>query len=314
MNVTSLIVAASVLASCKGSQKSSAEAGESLVAARAKFQTTITGSAAPGDPPEAPPAELRLVTYEAAPGKLAAYVSPDPGDKQKHPAIIWITGGDTASIGDVWSPRDASNDQTARQYRDAGVVTMYPSQRGGNNNPGQREGFYGEVDDVLAAAKYLRDQPFVDAKQIYLGGHSTGGTLVLLVAAAAPKDLFRAVFSFGPVSDVAGYGSSNRFCPFDMTNKTELELRSPLRWNDTIATPTFVLEGSGRGNIGDLRLMKRKGKNPLVTFLEVPGRDHFSALRPINGLIASRIAGGWTTGPVQLSARDVLRVASGVAP
>ncbi len=163
-----------------------------LVAARAKFRTTITGAHAPGDPPDAPPAQIRLIKYDAPPGKLAAYLTPVPGDKRKHPAIVWIAGGDTNSIGDVWHHAEPSNDQTARQYRDAGIVTMYPSQRGGNDNPGRREGFYGEVDDVLAAARFLREQPYVDAKPIYLGGHSTGGTLVLLVAAAAPKCGIRA--------------------------------------------------------------------------------------------------------------------------
>jgi dipeptidyl aminopeptidase/acylaminoacyl peptidase len=276
-----------------------------LVAARAKFRTTITGAREPAVPPEAPPAELRLIKYNAPPGKLAAYVTPDPGDKRKHPAIIWITGGDTNSIGDVWSPADPSNDQTARQYRDAGIVTMYPSQRGGNDNPGWREGFYGEVDDVLAAAKFLREQTYVDPKQIYLGGHSTGGTLVLLIAAAAPKEVFRAVFAFGPVHDVSTYGSPNEFCPFDMTNPIELELRAPRRWNNTIATPTFVLEGTGRGNIQPLRLMKNASTNPLLTFIEVPGQNHFTVLSPINRLIASRIAGAWSTGFVQLSEQDV---------
>jgi dipeptidyl aminopeptidase/acylaminoacyl peptidase len=54
--------------------------------------------------------------------------------------------------------------------------------RGGNDNPGRREGFLGEVDDVLAAADHLSKLPHIDPTQIYLGGHSTGGTLALLVA------------------------------------------------------------------------------------------------------------------------------------
>jgi len=276
-----------------------------LVAARAKFRTTIIGAQQPGPPPDAPPAELRLIKYDAPPGKLAAYLTPDPGDNRKHPAIVWIAGGDTNSIGDVWSPADPSNDQTARQYRDAGIVTMYPSQRGGNDNPGRREGFDGEVEDVLAAAKFLSQQAYVDPKQIYLGGHSTGGTLVLLVAAAAPKDLFRAVIAFGPVHDASDYGIPNQFCPFDMTNRTELELRAPRRWNDTIATPTFVLEGTGRGNIESLRLMKTASKNPMLTFIEVPGQSHFSVLSRINRFIASHIVGEWSSGAVQLTEQDV---------
>jgi hypothetical protein len=39
---------------------------------------------------------------------------------------------------------------------------MFPSLRGGNDNPGAREGFYGEVDDVVAASEFLARQPYVD--------------------------------------------------------------------------------------------------------------------------------------------------------
>ncbi len=88
---------------------------------------------------------------------------------------------------------------------------MFPSLRGGNNNPGQIEGFFGEIDDILAAAEFLAQQPYLDPDRIYLGGHSTGGTLVFLVAEASGR--FRAVFAFGPVVDVREYGQE--FIPFD---------------------------------------------------------------------------------------------------
>ena len=74
---------------------------------------------------------------------------------------------------------------------------MYPSLRGGNNNPGHMESFFGEVDDVLAARALLAKLPYVDPERIYLGGHSTGGTLALLVAECSGA--FRGVFAFGPV-------------------------------------------------------------------------------------------------------------------
>ena len=191
----------------------------SLAQARKGFKTKLTRREAGGNPPPVPPAEVfRLVHYDAPPGKLAAYLTLDPKDGQKHPAIIWIIGGDCNSIEPTaWNTDD---EESASPYRQAGIVMMFASLRGGNDNPGVKEGFLGEVDDIVAAAAYLRQQPFVDPDRIYLGGHSTGGTLALLTAEYS--DQFRAVFSFGPVSDLLGHAS--RYCPFVMSDAKELHL------------------------------------------------------------------------------------------
>lgn len=85
---------------------------------------------------------------------------------------------------------------------------------------------------------------------MYLGGHSTGGTLALLVAEST--DRFRAVFSFGPVSDVSYY--PDEFTPFDTSDPREVALRSPGRWLNSIKSPTFIIEGTS-GNLGSLKAM-----------------------------------------------------------
>ena len=179
--------------------------GSPLLAARAGHVTKVPASPK-DDAPPAPPAKLfSLVKYDAPVGKCNAYVTPDPGDGQKHPAIVWITGGNCNAIDEgSWTVGKPDNDQSASAFRQAGMVMMFPGLRGGNDNPGKKEGFYGEVDDVLAATDTLVKLPYVDSKRVYLGGHSTGGTLALLVAEAS--DRYRAVFSFGPVGDVTGYG------------------------------------------------------------------------------------------------------------
>lgn len=48
-----------------------------------------------GSPLPAPPkGTFETVTYPSAGvGNLGAYVSPDPADGKRHPAIIWLTGG-----------------------------------------------------------------------------------------------------------------------------------------------------------------------------------------------------------------------------
>src|SRR5262245_10741436 len=65
----------------------------SLVEARKGFQSRLVSRSNAREPLDQPPAgAFRLIHYDAAPGKLAAYLTPDPQDKKKHPAIIWITG------------------------------------------------------------------------------------------------------------------------------------------------------------------------------------------------------------------------------
>jgi acetyl esterase/lipase len=257
----------------------------SLREARAGFTPKHMPARGPRDPvPEPPPDVFRKVYYDSPSGKLAAYISQVPSDGQKRPAIVWITGGDCNSIDDLWNPGPSSNDQTASAYRLAGIVMMFPSLRGGNDNPGVKESFFGEVDDVLAATDYLARQESVDPKRIYLGGHSTGGTLALLVSECS--DRFRAVFAFGPASDVSYYPPE--LIPFDTSSAREVELRSPGRWLSSIKGPTFVIEGEG-GNYSSLQAMARATTNPAIHFVVARGADHFNILAPTNGLIAGKI-------------------------
>lgn len=263
-----------------------AGSAKTLAEARKGFRTKLTRREKANEPVEPPPAGLfNPVQYDSPAGKMAAYLTPAPKDGKKRPAIVWITGGDCNTIGDVWSPAPPQNDQTAKEYRDAGIVMMFPSLRGGNQNPGFKEGFLGEIDDVLAAADYLRKVDYVDPGRVYLGGHSTGGTVALLAAELSPN--FRAVFSFGPVENVAGYGPE--YAPYDLSNERELEVRSPIRWLEGIGCPTFVFEGTEQGNLESLRRMERVNRNPRVHFHPMTGFDHFSLLHPTNALVARKI-------------------------
>jgi len=259
----------------------------SLTQARAGFTTHLVRQVQAGQPVAEPPIDLfNIVHYTSPAGNLAAYLTPSPNDGQKRPAILWITGGDCNTIDDgAWQSADPDNDQSARAFREAGIVMMFPSLRGGNTNPGYKEGFFGEVDDVLAAADYLAKQDYVDPNRIYLGGHSTGGTLALLVAESSSR--FRAVFAFGPVEDVAGYGRA--YLPFDVSDSKELDLRAPGLWLHSIHNPVFVFEGAKQGNMDSLTTMSHTSTNPLIHFFPVRGATHFSILAPTTHLIADKI-------------------------
>ncbi|BCU78808.1 prolyl oligopeptidase family serine peptidase [Luteolibacter sp. LG18] len=285
MRLPVVLLLLSLLTACKPSRPA---AKESLLEARGDFVTHLTRRTSDGEAVEHPPEGVfKLVHYTSPAGELAAYLTPPTGDGAKHPAIIWLFGGFSNGIGDTaWQPAPAANDQSARAFREAGIVMMYPSLRGGNKNPGFQEGFYGEVNDVLAARDYLSRQPNVDPDRIYLGGHSTGGTLALLVAASS--DRFRAVFSFGPADEVVGYGKD--LLPFDIKDEKEANFRAPVQWLEAIHNPTYVFEGTEKtSNIASLRILAKASRNPEIRFEPVSGVNHFSILSPVTRLLAKKV-------------------------
>lgn len=257
----------------------------SLERARRGFRTHVTLPEPDRDPAPAPPAGMfELVHYRSPAGELAAYVTPRPPTPGRRPAIVWLHGGFSNSIGPTWDAQPDDNDQSAAVFREAGVVLMLPSLRGGNDNPGANEGFLGEVDDAVAAADHLAALDYVDPARVYLGGHSTGGTLALLVAERT--DRFRAVFSFGPIDDVSGYGAD--VLPLG-DDPQEALLRSPVHFMSTIRTPTWVIEGGAQGNAAVFPALRVAAAGAPVRFRLVSGASHFSVIRPASALVARKI-------------------------
>jgi dienelactone hydrolase len=265
-----------------------------VLAARQNFQTRLTARPARrGTPPDAPPPEtFRLVDYPSPAGRLAAYLTPAPADGRKLPAVVWCHGGFGGIGRYLWQEGPPGNDQSARAFLDAGLVVLCPSWRGENANPGRFELFYGEVDDLLAAIDYLAEQPYVDPDRIYLAGHSTGGTLTLLGAAASRK--VRAAFSFGGAPDVGrvvadgkGYGNT----PYDPRSEAESVLRSPIYFAAALYCPTFYFEGEDSAYVGDASRMQEvaaQAGRPFKAFAVEDG-DHFNILAPLTRLVARKV-------------------------
>ncbi len=269
------VAAASIGCSFQSDGTQESEVFYSLCDAKSIFATRVIRTEPQGTAPEFPTTgEFKIVEYNSRVGKLPAYVTVDPKDGRRHPAILWITGGDCNSVSDVWTAQSRTNDQTAAAYRNSGIVMMFPSLRGGNNNPGKREGFFGEVDDVLAASDYLATLPYVDANQIYLGGHSTGGTLALLVAACPNR--FQAILSFGPVATADQYGGEFVYC--NPSDDIEIGLSIPDGLAELYQEANLRIRGAEQGNWEAIQLMVDKNKNSNIQFFKVPGHNHFSLL------------------------------------
>ena len=260
-----------------------------LTEARAGFSTEWRAPqdyAADGPPPTPPAEAFRLVRYPSPAGELAAYLTPDPGDGVRRPAVIWAHGG-FGGIGRwLWGPGSG-----AAAFRAAGFVVLCPSWRGEADNPGRFELFFGEVDDALAAVEYVAALPYVDPQRIYMAGHSTGGTVTLLTALASGR--LRAAFSFGGCPDLerlmadGGYGNT----PYDPGRVRETELRSPIRFVRHLRTPTYYFEGEDSAYPADAERMQAAARDALVPFtaFTLKGGDHFDVLGPLTRLVADEL-------------------------
>lgn len=300
----SLLTLLSLCACSKGRDSSSSAPPFSLAELRKSFQTHLKDTPEEREPaPAPPPGVFEKVSYPAPLGNNVAYVTP-VREGPRRPAMLWIQGGFNWGIDEsAWTPAPRDNDQSARAFREAGMVLMMPSLRGCNDNPGSREYFLGEVDDILAALDFLARRPDVDPERIYLGGHSTGGTLVLLTAASGAH--VRGAFAFGPIDNVARYGKTGT--ALDGANEQELRLRNPVNFMDRIRVPTLVIEGEA-GNVSAFGPLRRAAGSAPVEFLSVPTTTHFSVLAPLSELLARRLVQAGPADPrIRLSVDEAVR-------
>ena len=289
-----------VLCGCRGNTGPPLPPNASnLLEARTGFKTkTIPNSYTTDGTAPIPPSDIyRAIRYPSPAGEMFAYLSPDPGDGKKHPAVIWAHGGFGGIDKWLWEKTDQ---QDPGKFREAGIIVLCPSWRGENDNPGRFELFEGEVEDAVSAVKYLAQVPYVDASRIYMAGHSTGGTITLLTAESTPN--LRAAFSFGGCPDIhhlmessqgKGYGNT----PYDWHNDQESYWRSPINFVSYLHSPTFYFEGAKSFSPADARLMERRAREagkPFSAFI-VEGGTHFSILQPETALVAKKILAD--TGP-----------------
>jgi dienelactone hydrolase len=219
------------------------------------------------------PAGVSVVDVPSGELRLKAWVSrPAAEDGKKRPGVVFLHGGFGFGKED-W--------EMAQPYRDAGFVVLAPILRGENGQAGTFSLFYNEVDDVLAAADYLGQQPYVDRNRLFVAGHSVGGILALLAAETSKR--FRAAASFSGSPDqvlYCRYGFPKRLIPFDLSNPRELQVRSPLAYAASFKCPVRIYYGTREQHLAKTsRLMaavaKEKGLD--VEVVPVEG-DHMSAV------------------------------------
>ena len=261
-----------------------------LLEVRKDNPTTVRagqGPVVPHVPPQG--SGWQVVKYTSPAGELLAYLTDDPGDGEKHPAVLWVEGGFGGPSSAVWTPQPPDNDQSAAVFKHAGMVVMAPSFRGELDNPGRAENWYGETEDLLAALGHLREVPWVDPERVYLVGHSTGATHVLLAATAT--DSFRAAFAFGGRADLRDVGEAGYEGQlFDQSNVTEVRIRSPIHWAKHIKRPVYHFEGDQDYvmDVVNMGVYARRAGAPMQAHV-VPGGDHFTILAPMKRLVVRQM-------------------------
>jgi len=223
------------------------------------------------------PAGVSEIEFKSGKLRLKAWINKPQEAGPKRPAVLFLHGGF------AFGPRDWD---MAKPYRDAGYVVMVPILRSENGQSGSFSMFYDEVDDVLAAAEFLKKQPSVDPKRMFLAGHSAGGTIALL--AALTSKLFRATAAFDGSPDqqllFGSTGSARRsWIPkevtFDHKDLSELQVRSPLAYAKSFKCPTrlyYSIEAMSlyqRPSIRTAAVAKERGFD--VEAIQIEG-SHFS--------------------------------------
>jgi dipeptidyl-peptidase-4 len=151
-------------------------------------------------------AERQLLTIPAADGfPLPAHVMRrrDLDLGERHPLILRVYGGPSAPL--------VSNSWEAAKYFDEilahrGYVVVRVDNRSATaiskrlESAILHEGYGpGELRDLVAAVRWLKEQPWVDPERVGLWGWSGGGTFTLLAMTGSEE--FRAGISVAPVTD-----------------------------------------------------------------------------------------------------------------
>lgn len=111
-----------------------------------------------------------------------------PADQEGHvPAVVIVPGfGATNRNGVVGSPNDTVYRELAQTLADRGIVVLRYDKRGaGESDPIPEDNpltFDQRVGDAAAAVAYVRNRPEVDAGQVAMVGHDTGGFASMRVA------------------------------------------------------------------------------------------------------------------------------------
>jgi len=198
--------------------------------------------------------EPHLVHYPSKDGKWTisafVYMPYNLPHNAEHPAIVYVHGGPTSQTMNTFN-------RFVQYMANQGYVVIAPNYRGstGYGKEFQQANLFDmggcDLQDVLAAADWIKQTGYVDPKKLILMGGSYGGYLTMMGVTKAPEvwaagvpivpfvNWFTEIANEDPVlqqSDLATMGDL-------VKNKALYEDRSPINFVDQIKAPLYLLAG-----------------------------------------------------------------------
>ncbi len=234
----------------------------------------------------------REVTFASTAATLAGTFSiPNGAGSARLPAFVFVHGSGP-STRDGGTPQNPTFLALGNALANAGYAVLRYDKRGFGKSTGvATESWRPLADDARAAVAFLRTQPNVDPKRIFLVGHSEGGLIVPLVAPSIHPALAGIVLMAGPaiaMTDVLAEQSS-RMSP-QMLKATTAGLADyvgiePSKVIAKVNVPILILQGSRDRQIlaKDLppMLAAAHAARRNVTAIVLAGDNHlFMVLKP----------------------------------
>jgi dipeptidyl aminopeptidase/acylaminoacyl peptidase len=243
-----------------------------LATARSTFTTKlrVNGRAPQRYQNDRPPVGVKQVEFTSGQLRLRGWLSADPGEGRKRPAVVYLHGGWAFGLGD-W--------EDAAPFAEAGFVLFMPMLRAENGNPGIYESFLGEVDDAIAAGRYVASLPYVDDRNVFVAGHSVGAVLTCLTAmmpspykAAAALDGYVDMESWAELSPPA-------HVPYDRNNRDEIRVRNPMTFIGSLRCPLTLYAGRACLEVNKPFAARARQLGKDCELVVVPG-DHLAMVAP----------------------------------
>lgn len=163
-----------------------------------------------------PPPGVQEMIYTSGDLPLKAWFALPPNAPPRDiPAIVYLHGGFALTADDF---------KKCQPFLDAGYAVLLPSFRGENDNHGDFELLYGEVDDARAAVWWLARHERIAQGRIHAFGHSIGGGLAALLSLWDNVPL-RATGSSGGLYPYTIFTDWSEIVPFNRRVPLERQLR-----------------------------------------------------------------------------------------